>query len=198
MSLVRQAVTKQEKIVNTKKFFVALSALLFAVSAMAQDFTLSSETVPAGSKLTEAQVYSGFGCTGKNISPDLTWTPGPEGTKSYAVMVYDPDAPTGSGWWHWVVYNIPADVTELKTGAGRAGGDGLPEGAVHGRTDFGTHDFGGACPPEGHGDHRYVFTVFALGTEKLELPEDATAALVGFMVNANALGKAEFTATYGR
>jgi Raf kinase inhibitor-like YbhB/YbcL family protein len=172
-------------------------ALLSGQVALAGDFTLSSNAVPADSRLSAAQVYNGFGCTGENVSPDLAWTAGPEGTKSYAVTVYDPDAPTGSGWWHWIVYNIPADATGLAAGAGSAGG-ALPEGAVHGRSDFGTFAFGGACPPEGHGDHRYVFTVFALGTEKIDLPGDASAALIGFMVNANSLGKAEFTATYGR
>ena len=180
------------------KLVVIVGALLAGSVALAQDFTLSSEAVPADSRLTDEHVYAGFGCTGKNVSPDLKWSPGPEGTQSYAVTVYDPDAPTGSGWWHWLVFDIPADVTELKAGAGNAGGDSLPEGARHGRSDFGSRDFGGACPPEGHGDHRYVFTVFALKTDTLDVPEDATAALIGFMLNANALAKAEFTATYGR
>lgn len=180
------------------KGVLLVGGLLAGSMALAQDFTLSSEAVPAGSRLTNEQVYKGFGCEGGNVSPDLAWSAGPEGTKSYAVTVYDPDAPSGSGWWHWLVFDIPADVTELKVGAGSADGESLPAGARQGRSDFGTHDFGGACPPEGHGDHRYVFTVFALKAEKIEVPEDATAALIGFMLNANALATAEFTATYSR
>jgi Raf kinase inhibitor-like YbhB/YbcL family protein len=183
---------------KTGKVLFIVSALLSSSLVLAQDFKLSSEAVGQGSHLTDEQVYNGFGCTGKNVSPDLKWTPGPEGTKSYAVMVYDPDAPTGSGWWHWIVYNIPDDVTELPGGAGDASGKFLPEGAVHGRSDFGTFDFGGACPPEGEKDHRYIFTVFALKTQKIDVPADASAALIGFMVNANTITKSSFTAKYGR
>jgi Raf kinase inhibitor-like YbhB/YbcL family protein len=116
----------------------------------------------------------------------------------YALTVYDPDAPTGSGWWHWVVYNIPATVTELPVGAGDQTGKLLPPGAVQGRTDFGTHAFGGACPPKGDKPHRYIFTVYSLKIEKIDVPADSTAALIGFMINANSLGKASFTAKYGR
>ncbi len=148
--------------------------------------------------LTDQQVLNGFGCVGKNLSPHLKWTAGPKDTKSYAVTVYDPDAPTGSGWWHWVVYNIPASVTELAVGAGDANGKRLPQGAVQGRTDFGTHEFGGACPPEGGRTHRYIFTVFALKTEKIDVPTDASAALIGFMLNANTLDVASLTAKHSR
>ena len=112
--------------------------------------------------------------------------------------MYDPDAPTGSGWWHWFVVNIPASVTELKPDAGAVGGANLPSGASQVRIDYGINGWGGVCPPEGDPPHRYVFTVYALGTGKLEIPPDATAALAGFMVNANAIGKASFTAKYGR
>jgi len=169
-----------------------------AVAAQAAGFVLSSPTIKPGSMLTEAQVFKGFGCEGKNTSPALKWSGAPQGTKSYAVTVYDPDAPTGSGWWHWVVFNIPASVTELPEGAGSADGKGLPAGAVQGRTDFGSAAFGGACPPAGDKPHRYIFTVHALKTDKIEVPADASAALVGFMLNANRLGKASFEAKYGR
>ncbi len=161
-------------------------------------FALSSPSVKPNSTLGGDQVFNGFGCTGNNISPALKWTPGPQGTKSYAVTVYDPDAPTGSGWWHWVVYNIPADVTELAAGAGDASGKGMPTGASQGRTDFGAAGFGGACPPQGDKPHRYIFTVHALKADKIDVPTDASAALVGFMIHANLLGKASFTAKYGR
>jgi Raf kinase inhibitor-like YbhB/YbcL family protein len=177
-----------------------VGAVLFAGAAIAQaaGFTLSSPTIKSGSTLTDAQVFNGFGCSGKNISPGLTWRGAPSGTKSFAVTVYDPDAPTGSGWWHWVVFNIPATATQLPEGAGGAEGKGLPAGSVQGRTDFGAAGFGGACPPQGDKPHRYVFTVYALKTDKLEVPADATAALVGFMIHANKLGEAKFTAMYGR
>ena len=181
-----------------RKILVATFLAATAVAAHAAGFTLSSPTVKPGSMLTDAQVFKGFGCEGKNISPALKWSGAPAGTKSYAVTVYDPDAPTGSGWWHWVVYNLPASATELPEGAGGADGKGLPAGAVQGRTDFGAAGFGGACPPPGDKPHRYIFTVYALKTDKIDVPADATAALVGFMINANKLGKASFEAKYGR
>jgi len=137
------------------------------------------------------QVANVFGCKGGNISPELSWRDAPQGTKSYAVTMYDPDAPTGSGWWHWVAFDIPAGVTELK-----AGGP-LPEGAVSGKADAGNNAYTGACPPPGSA-HRYVITIKALKLEKLGLDGNASAALVGFMTNANKLGEASITATYGR
>ena len=172
--------------------------VLAAASAHAAGFALSSPTVKPGSTLTSAQVFKGFGCEGQNTSPALKWSGEPAGTKSFAVTVYDPDAPTGSGWWHWVVYNIPASVHELPEGAGAADSKSLPAGAVQGRTDFGSAAFGGACPPPGDKPHRYIFTVYALKTDKIEAPADASAALIGFMIHANQLGKASFQAKYGR
>jgi Raf kinase inhibitor-like YbhB/YbcL family protein len=183
---------------HARHLFFAATIAAAAAQAHAAGFTLSSPTVKPGSTLTDAQVFNGFGCSGKNVSPALAWSGAPAGTKSFAVTVYDPDAPTGSGWWHWVVFNIPADAKGLPEGAGAADGKGLPAGAVQGRTDFGSAGFGGACPPQGDKPHRYVFTVHALKTEKLDVPPDATAALVGFMINANRLGKASFQARYGR
>lgn len=177
-------------------FAVALS--LLAASAGAGQFGLSSPTIKPNGTLSADQVFNGFGCAGKNLSPALQWTAGPKGTRSYAVTVYDPDAPTGSGWWHWVVYNIPVDVTQLPEGAGETSSKQMPAGALQGRTDFGAPGFGGACPPPGDKPHRYIFTVHALKVEKIEVPADASAALVGYMINANRLGKASFTAKYGR
>jgi Raf kinase inhibitor-like YbhB/YbcL family protein len=179
---------------------MALASTLLGASLAVQaaGFTLSSPTVKPGAMLTEAQVFNGFGCSGKNTSPALKWQSAPAGTKSFALTLYDPDAPTGSGWWHWVVYNLPATVTELPEGAGAADGKALPAGAAQGKTDFGPAAFGGACPPKGDKPHRYIFTVYALKTDKLDVPADATAALVGFMINANKLGQAGFTAKYGR
>jgi Raf kinase inhibitor-like YbhB/YbcL family protein len=180
-----------------RRSLLGLAAAL-PLLAHAAGFTLSSPQLKPGGRLAEAQVYDGFGCKGGNTSPALQWRGAPAGTKSFAVTVYDPDAPTGSGWWHWVVYNLPADTTALPEGAGRADGKGLPAGAVQGRTDFGTAGFGGACPPAGDKPHRYRFTVHALKVEKLDLPPDATAAMVGFMLHANRLGSATLEARYGR
>jgi Raf kinase inhibitor-like YbhB/YbcL family protein len=183
------------KVVTT----LAVAAIACGASAAhAAGFKLVSPTIKPGAMLTDAQVFNGFGCEGKNISPALKWSGAPKGTKSFALTVYDPDAPTGSGWWHWVVINLPASTTELPEGAGGADGKGLPAGAMQGRTDFGAPGFGGACPPKGDKPHRYIFTVHALKTEKIEVPSDATAALVGFMINANRIGSASFTARYGR
>lgn len=180
------------------RLLLAASLVTASLWAHAQDFVLKSPTIAEGSTLTQEQVFNGFGCSGQNLSPALSWTAGPAGTKSYALTVYDPDAPTGSGWWHWVVYNIPANVTELAAGVGDVSGAKLPTGALQGRTDFGTHAFGGACPPEGHPPHRYIFTVYALQIEKIDVPADSTAAMIGYMINANSLGKASFTAMFGR
>jgi len=174
-----------------------LAGTVLAASA-AGGFTLGSPGIKPGGTLTEAQVFNGFGCSGKNISPALNWSGAPAGTKSFAVTVYDPDAPTGSGWWHWVTYNVPATATGFAEGAGTTDGKGLPAGTVQGRTDFGGPGFGGACPPPGDKPHRYIFTVYALKTDKIDVPADASAALVGFMIHANQLGKTSFTAKYGR
>jgi Raf kinase inhibitor-like YbhB/YbcL family protein len=176
--------------------FSGLVVLFLAASAAAQEFTLKSDQI--GGQLTIEQVYSGFGCTGKNISPALKWSDAPKTAKSFAVTVYDPDAPTGSGWWHWVVFNIPATVTELKTDAGDPQKRIAPQGSVQSMTDYGKPGFGGACPPIGDKPHRYIFTVFALDVPKLDLDEKAGAALVGYMLNQHALAKASLISYYGR
>ena len=175
------------------------SALLGASTLIhAADFQLSSPDIQAGSLIDKRFEFSGFGCSGENKSPALQWRGAPAGTKSFAVTVYDPDAPTGSGWWHWSVINLPANVNALPADAGAVGGAKLPAGASHVRIDYGVAGWGGTCPPPGDKPHRYVFTVHALKVDKLDLPADATAALAGYMINANALGKASFTAKYGR
>lgn len=180
----------------------AISILFLGIAFLAgnasagQEFKVSSADMADNQPLKPAQVFNGFGCSGGDRSPQLQWSGAPAGTKSFAVTMYDPDAPTGSGWWHWIVYDLPASVTKLDAGAGRAGK--LPQGAKHGRNDFGRSDFGGACPPPGDKPHRYIVTVHALKVEKLDVPENASAALIGYMVNANRLGTATLTATYGR
>ena len=180
-----------------KLTLVMVVLVLFGIeSVYAQEFTLKSADLSG--QLTENQVFSGFGCTGKNISPSLKWINAPQGTKSFAFTVYDPDAPTGSGWWHWVVFNIPSDINELKADAGNLQKGLAPKGSIQSVTDFGKPGFGGACPPEGDKPHRYIFTVYALNAAKLDLDEKAPPAMVGFFVNQYVIAKASLIAYYGR
>jgi len=175
---------------------MALAAALLS-SSQASAFELTSPDMKDGGTLRTEQVANVFGCKGGNVSPALSRKDAPKETKSFAVSLYDPDAPTGSGWWHWTVFDIPASANSLPSGAGSAKGAGLPAGAVQGRTDFGTPSFGGACPPPGPA-HRYVLTVTALKVDKLGLDSSASGALVGYMTHANALASASITATYGQ
>ena len=161
-------------------------------------FTLTSPDIADGSTIAQVFEFDGFGCGGRNESPVLLWRGAPEGTKSFAVNVYDPDAPTGSGFWHWYVIDLPAGVTELTANTGAKGGANLPAGARQIRNDYGIYAWGGMCPPPGDKPHRYIFTVHALSVDRIDVPDDAPAALTGFMVNANTIAKASFTATYGR
>ncbi|QYJ77425.1 YbhB/YbcL family Raf kinase inhibitor-like protein [Shewanella acanthi] len=181
-----------------KQVYKSIMGLGIFVASLgcAQAITLTSTDIAEGEKLSEQFVFKGFGCDGGNLSPQLAWKDAPAGTKAYAITAYDPDAPTGSGWWHWAVYNLGGDQQSLAQGAGSKP-NGLPKGAIALKNDFGTTDFGGACPPEGHGLHRYEFTVWALPSE-LELPKDASPALLGFMLRANALASAKLTAVYHR
>ncbi|WNO59667.1 YbhB/YbcL family Raf kinase inhibitor-like protein [Rheinheimera sp. MMS21-TC3] len=158
-------------------------------------FSLTSPNLKEGHFMAKEQEFDGFGCSGSNISPELTWHNAPEGTKSFAVTVFDPDAPTSSGFWHWLVTDIPASATGLAKGAGKGS---LPPGCRSFANDYGSKDFGGACPPEGHGMHRYQFTVWALPEETLPAADDASAAVVSFMLNAMSLAKVTLTATYAR
>ena len=171
--------------------------LLLASNAMAANFSVSSSSFKDGATLPMESVFNSFGCKGKNVSPQLSWKNAPKETKSFAVTVYDPDAPTGSGWWHWTVVNLPANTTSLAKGAGNDPKK-LPAGAIQGRTDFGKSEYGGACPPEGEQPHHYIFTVYALKTDKLDLSADSSGAMVGYNLNFNTLAKASITAMYGR
>lgn len=176
---------------------LAGTALLVGLTAnvSAADFKLQSQSISEGAQLANEFVFQGFGCEGDNLSPELSWVNAPEGTKSFAITAYDPDAPTGSGWWHWNVVNIPADVTSLALGA--SGTDKMPQGALEITNDYGAQGFGGACPPPGD-VHRYIFKAHALSVEKLELPEGASNALTGFMIGANTIESANITAVYNR
>jgi Raf kinase inhibitor-like YbhB/YbcL family protein len=160
-------------------------------------FTVESDDVSDQGHMTDAQAYNGFGMSGQNISPQLRWSGFPEQTRGFAVTCYDPDAPTGSGFWHWLVIGIPAAVTELPTGAGSSDGAGLPAGAFSVRNDYGTKDFGGAAPPEGDAPHRYVFTVHALDTDSLDINSDVSPALAGFNLTFHTLARASIIPVYG-
>lgn len=173
----------------------ALPALALLAAGPALAIELTSPDIAAGKAMPKAQEFKGFGCDGGNLSPALEWKGAPAGTKSFALTVYDPDAPTGSGWWHWVVYDIPATVTSLPKGTTAAS---LPPGARQGRTDFGARDFGGACPPQGHGVHHYHFVIHALKVDRLDVPEDASPALIGYNIHFNELGSHDLTALYQR
>jgi len=164
-----------------------------SIVLMAGNFTLQSNDLKG--QLTKVQEFNGFGCNGQNVSPELHWRDAPKGTKSFAITVYDPDAPTGSGWWHWVVVNIPADVNKIASGAS---GKAMPKGAIEIANDYGTAAFGGACPPKGDKPHRYVFTVYALDVPKLDLKPDTNDPVAGFMINTHTITKASVMAYYGR
>jgi Raf kinase inhibitor-like YbhB/YbcL family protein len=173
-----------------------LICILAGTISYAQTFTLKSKDI--GGQATTKQVFKGFGCTGENISPELSWENVPEGTKSFAVTMYDPDAPTGSGFWHWVIFDIPAGTTELKSEAGNIAKNLAPAGSIQSLTDFGQPGYGGPCPPEGHGFHEYKITVYALKVPKLGLEKTATPAYVGFNLFSNTIAKASLVMYYKR
>jgi Raf kinase inhibitor-like YbhB/YbcL family protein len=178
--------------------FFAMMTLAAADASGAQAFEVKSPDIAEGQKIDMKHVYNAFGCTGGNLSPELTWSDPPPGTKSFAVLAHDPDAPTGgAGFWHWLLVDIPPDVRGLKQGAGDASGKGLPPGAHHLETDFGEKAYGGPCPPPG-APHRYVFTVYALKIDKLGDAAKGRTAIAGFTINANTLAKASITGLFGR
>jgi hypothetical protein len=153
-----------------------------------QTFTLKSKEL--GGQASAKQVLNGMGCNGQNISPELSWDNAPAGTKSFAITIYDEDAPTGSGWWHWLVFDIDKSVGGVKSGAGNPAAGTAPAGAIQSRTDFGNPGYGGPCPPQGSGSHRYIVTVYALDAEKLGLDATANPPLVGFYLSQHTIEKA--------
>ncbi|SOC03314.1 YbhB/YbcL family Raf kinase inhibitor-like protein [Rhodobacter maris] len=175
----------------------ALAALL-ALSALpaAAEMVLTSPDISEGKTIGEDFIFDGFGCTGPNLSPALSWSGAPEGTNSFILTVYDPDAPTGSGFWHWSLFDLPASTTALPRGIGTAAA--LPAGAMAARNDYSQNAWGGPCPPQGDKPHRYIFTVYAMPQEKLGIDETASGAVVGFFAHAAALDHASLTAIYGR
>lgn len=177
--------------------FITAIVLLCTTTIFAQKtFTLSGKNL--GGQATKLEEFNGFGCSGENSSPQLSWSNAPEGTKSFAITMYDPDAPTGSGFWHWVVFDIPANVNELVKNAGNVSQNLAPKGAIQSTTDYGIKGFGGPCPPEGHGYHEYIITVFALKTDKLGLNDSINPAIVGFNLWNQTLAKASIVMYYKR
>lgn len=177
-----------------KRSLTVLAVLSLPAAALSSDFKVEVPAFVDGT-LKPAQFASVMGCTGGNLSPAVRWSGAPEGTRSFVVTLYDKDAPTGSGFWHWVVVDIPADATALEEGAGN--GEALPTGARMTNTDMSTPGFLGACPPPGE-THEYRITVKALKVPKLELPANASPALVGFLSNMNKLAEASVVARGSR
>jgi Raf kinase inhibitor-like YbhB/YbcL family protein len=183
--MIRTSIHLPDRFVST---ILALGVGIAAPVTAHADMTLTSASIPADGKVPSAQVLNGFGCTGGNVSPALAWSGAPKNTKSFVITLYDPDAPTGSGFWHWSAFNIPAGTTALKAGAA------LPAGAVAARNDFSWNSYSGPCPPQGT-THRYIFSVYAMPTATLPLDETASAALVGFFAHTGELAHASLTTT---
>lgn len=171
--------------------------VLAAGTASAQDFTLTSPALADGGTIKAENVFKGGGCTGGDISPALHWSGAPSGTKSFAVTLYDPDAPTGSGWWHWAIFDIPPTAAGLLRNAGNPKAHLAPKGSIQVRNDFSIVGYGGPCPPKGDPPHHYVFTVFAVAVAKLPANAQSTPAAVGFNLHYHTLGKATLTGRYG-
>jgi Raf kinase inhibitor-like YbhB/YbcL family protein len=190
--------------VPARNTFCALVLALSGFCDAAAAFELGSPDFGPNQPFAQKFLFKGLGCNGDNVSPALTWDEPPAGTKSFALMVHDPDAVTGgAGIWHWVIINIPATARAIEQGAGSADGARLPAGSRQIANDYAgfagiSPGWGGPCPPPGHKPHAYNFTLYALGVEKLELPPGATASNAGFLINRQALGKAVLTGTYGR
>jgi Raf kinase inhibitor-like YbhB/YbcL family protein len=163
-------------------------------------FTVESDDVADGQQMSNAQVFDGFGMTGENISPNLRWHGFPAQTQSFAVTCFDPDAPTGSGFWHLVLLDVPASVTELATGAASGDLSGLPAGAFCVRNDYGVKAFGGAAPPKGDPPHRYVFAVHALDLASLAaegVSSDVSPAVAGFNLRFHTIARGMIIPVYG-
>jgi len=170
---------------------------LLLLSGSAQALELKSDDIKPGATIADTQVLNVYGCTGGNVSPEFSWSGAPSGTKSFALMMFDSDAPTGHGFLHWLVFDIPADVSMLARGAGDPGGS-LPQGASQTLNDFGDLGYGGPCPPQGDKPHRYHFTIYALKVEKLDAGANASASQVVAKLLKATIAKAEFIALRGQ
>ncbi|WP_128330850.1 YbhB/YbcL family Raf kinase inhibitor-like protein [Apibacter sp. HY039] len=169
-----------------KVFFILITCAYCSIQA--QNFTLKSNTLQGQAESN--LMFNGMGCNGENMSPQLFWENVPIQTQSFAITIFDPDAPTGSGWWHWVAYNIPSDIREMKANAGNITKKIAPLGTIQSKTDYGTYGYGGPCPPTGDRPHQYIITIYALDTPLLDLDKDASPALVGFYLQQHTIQKA--------
>ncbi len=168
----------------------------YCTITFAQNFTLKSNDIEGQAQMK--QVFNSFGCKGENMSPQLSWTGAPEGTQSFAINMYDPDAPTGSGWWQWVIFDIPVSTTELVENAGNIDLNLAPEGAIQSLNNYGSYGYGGPCPPVNGGIHEYIFTIYALKVPTLGLDKNTNPAMAGFYINANTIKKASLVMYYER
>ena len=175
-----------------------VALLICAALARADDFSVSSVDVTQGANINPRQIADGDGCKGRNMSPDLDWAHAPAQTQSYAITVYDPDAPGGKGWWHWIVFNLSAKVSSLRAGAGDYDSKGIPVGALQGKMSTGGKYWGGVCPPQGDKPHHYIFTVYALKVAKLPASPDDEPEKVSAAIKAAALASASITGVYAR
>lgn len=171
--------------------FKYLPLILTGIAFTSSALTVSSPDIKEGERMGKSFEFNGFGCNGKNLSPGLVWSNAPKGTKSFAITAFDPDAPTESGFWHWVVIDIPASVKSVSKGQ-----SGKLPFAKEMKNDFGALGYGGACPPPDDNMHRYQFTVWALPSKTLPIPAGASNAVIGFMLNATALDQKTLTSTY--
>lgn len=178
-----------------KPGFALCVAMIAVGTARAGDFSIASVEL-AGGAFDHAQVSGSFGCHGENVSPSIRWTDAPAGTQSYLLTMFDADAPTGSGFWHWVVADIPASARGIAPGSGNDVGR-LPAGAVPMKNDTGHTGYLGPCPPQGE-THRYVITLTALKVAKLPVERDATPAVVGFTAHDQAIAQATMTVRLSR
>jgi Raf kinase inhibitor-like YbhB/YbcL family protein len=176
----------------------SLVGTLALSTALAAGFNLSSSDIGPDKPLAQDFVFSGFGCTGGNQSPALSWSGAPVGTKSYAIALFDPDAMQGRGFWHWLMVNIPAATTTLARDAGKNDGSKLPAGAAQIKNGFRAMGYSGSCPPPADEPHGYVMTVYALKVATLDVPADATSASMLTSIEANTLGKATLGYHFGR
>jgi Raf kinase inhibitor-like YbhB/YbcL family protein len=181
---------------KTSYFIATLALSIFYTSLVAQTFTLRSSDL--GGQALPQQVFNGSGCKGFNVSPQLSWDDVPPGTRSFAVTLHDENAQTGSGWWHWVIFDIPEDVRELKSDAGNITKGLSPKGSVQSPTDFGQSGYGGPCPPVGDKPHKYTITLYALNVQVLGIDKNSNPATVGYYLNANAIQKASIVFYYKR
>ena len=170
-----------------------LILILSLSTLMAEGFTLKSSDL--GKTMSKVQEFNHSGCNGENVSPSLEWSNAPKGTKSYAITLFDPDAPTGKGWWHWAAVNIPANVTRLGSGAS---GKTMPEGTVEALNDFGTAGYGGPCPPRGDKAHRYIFTLYALDVERLPVKSGMKDSEIVDQIDAHTIAKVSLISHYRR